>query len=1007
MRKGTAKLTAFVLIAGLILSGGSKDAWAAKKVQLNQKKVQLEVGKSFTLKVKNKKKKAKVAWKSKNRKIATVSKKGKVTGRKKGTTKVIATVKQGTKKKKLTCKVTVKAVKKPVPATPAVPSIPVQTPSVNPGAVTPPVNVQTPAPQEPTYHPNWPSTYSDTYVPLKDLAKGFKIGAAIAGSEEKYAAIYDADMRGILQKHYNTTTLTNLMKPTYLLDEEGSKGSEDGMPVVKFDTCEKELQFCRDTGIQMRGHVLVWYNQTPDWFFYEDYDTSKNLVDKATMKQRLESYIKQVVTYVQTNYPGVIYCWDVVNEAVGDDGQIRKSGNKWMDVYAEGNENYSEYEYVKDAFVYARKYVEPGVSLVYNDYNTFVPSKRAEILNLIRYVNQDEKWIDAVGMQCPILPRWPEISGSDKINREEDACVEYAIDDFSKEGLEIMITEMCVRTDGGNSEDEIRTQAARYKEMYELFLKMDTDNGGKANITSVTMFGISDSYRLYEDNSWRPGDESRYAWLFDKNCKVKLGFKCVYNVLAQAAGKETVPEEYEEPDGGTDQKTTHVVSGTVQSKNGVPVPDDFLIFYTNGSEDVFFANTDQNGRYRVELPDGDYMIHSKYIDDKISVSSEDEAAIEKNIELPYNVYHIYGIVRAANGTVMPDKNFYFSIEGEEGQFSSSQSIYTGTNGVFDCYLPEGKVYVNVDGEEQHIFDVTQDVEKENPVEVTLPYSVFQISGTVDAELLEFLGEKSYKEIYFQSDEKTETLYVDDETGKFSGTAREGQYALFVDALDEDGDEVKKIHYMNVTVAEDMTLSLEKKTLHELTIECEPDVGLESVTGENQSYPVGQVIYVGNVSDTIRGRGKTYDDEWNLTGAYDYEASYSFTEQDETTQKIVLNLQKYEEPVLKLGELTATTVSDICFDTSYMCKFTPEVSGTYTFYSASGISQEEDAAYANSEISVWNENDLVGSASSQGKDINFTCDVELEAGKTYSVEVILWSAWNYKDQLFPFGVTKAD
>lgn len=1003
------KLMAFVLAASIVLSGGNKDVEAAKKVQLNKKKVQLEVGKSCTLKVKNKAKKAKVTWKTKNRKIATVSKKGKVTGRKKGTTKVIATIKQGKKKKKLTCKVTVKAAKKPIPTSPAAPSIPVQTPPVNPGIVTPPVNVQTPAPQEPTYHPNWPSSYSDTYLPLKDLAKGFKIGAAIAGSQEKYAAIYDADMSGILQKHYNTTTLTNLMKPSYLLDEEGSRSSEDGMPVVKFDTCEKELQFCKDTGIQMRGHVLVWYNQTPDWFFYEDYDTSKNLVDKATMSQRMESYIKQVVTYVQTNYPGVIYCWDVVNEAVGDDGKIRKSGNNWMDVYAEGDKTYSEYEYVKDAFLYARKYVEPGVSLVYNDYNTFEPTKRAEILNLVHYVNQDEKLLDAVGMQCPILPRWPEISGSDEINREEDACVEYAIEDFAKEDLEIMITELCVRTDGGNSEEEMRTQAARYKEMYELFVKMDTDNGGKANITSVTMFGISDSYRLYSDNSWSPGDESRYAWLFDKNCKAKLAFKCVYNVLAKAAGKETVPEEYEEPDEGTEEKTTHVVSGILQSKNGMAIPDVFLVFYSDDWDVYRYIDTDQDGKYSVELPEGNYNIRSNYFEDVISVSAEDAAKIQKDFMLPYDVYRICGVIRSANGYVMANKGFYTVIRNEDDEYLESTTIYTDENGMFEVYIREGKVYIDAEDDSQNFLEVSQNINKENPVEVALPYNVFSVSVELDAEMQELLGERVYTEVFFRTEELGSQYLFVDENGKFSDNVREGQYKLFVVTADEDDDVIQRIHYADVTVAEDMTISIEKKKLHELTIECEPDVGMEYVVGENMSYPIGQVIYIGNVSDTIQGKRKVYDEEGNITGIYQYDTSFAFTEQDETVQKIVLNLQEHELPVLHVDEMISPRISEIYneVEDAYICRFTPEESGSYTFYSASEISQENAGVYAHSSVSVWGQGDWIASETSEGKELNFSCTVELEAGKTYDIWVELWSAWNLEDQPFPFGVKKAD
>ncbi len=407
------KIIAKSLVLGLVISqllpmGETTVEAAKKKVKLNKKSVTITQGKSVTLKVKNKKKKAKVTWKSKNKKIAKVNKKGKVTGKKVGKTTIIATVKQGKKKTKLACKVTVKKREnKNVPtATPKFMGI------LNPTKEPVPTISATPVPTAKPgedYHTNWQSKYTDDYIPLQNLATSFKVGSAIAGNSEEASALYDADMVGILQKHYNTTTLTNLMKPVFLLDEEASKASADGMPAVSFESCDRALKFCQDTGIQMRGHVLVWYNQTPKWFFHEGYDVENDLVDKATMQARMESYIKQVITYVQTNYPGVVYCWDVVNEAVGDNGEIRSSNNMWYTVYAAGDEEYNEYEYVKDAFTYAKKYANPDVKLVYNDYNTFEPEKRAEILRMIEFVNADGKLIDTMGMQCPILQEWPDI----------------------------------------------------------------------------------------------------------------------------------------------------------------------------------------------------------------------------------------------------------------------------------------------------------------------------------------------------------------------------------------------------------------------------------------------------------------------------------------------------------------------------------------------------------------------------------------------------------------------
>lgn len=70
-------------------------------------------------------------------------------------------------------------------------------------------------------------------------------------------AIKHKGMAKILKENFNSTTLSNLMKPDYLLDEKATKKSKDGMPVCKFDTCDPALKFCQENGIKMRGHTIA------------------------------------------------------------------------------------------------------------------------------------------------------------------------------------------------------------------------------------------------------------------------------------------------------------------------------------------------------------------------------------------------------------------------------------------------------------------------------------------------------------------------------------------------------------------------------------------------------------------------------------------------------------------------------------------------------------------------------------------------------------------------------
>ena len=150
----------------------------------------------------------------------------------------------------------------------------------------------------------------------------FKVGAAIS----RMNLSTPAHMKFLLDQ-FNSCTVENDMKPMFFLDNEANPKDPETYnlsPKLRFDFATPYLDFAKAQHIPMRGHTLVWHNQTPKWFFCKNYDETEGFVDRDTMLARLENYIKGVLSFVQENYPGVIYAWDVVNEVI-DEGDFRKS----------------------------------------------------------------------------------------------------------------------------------------------------------------------------------------------------------------------------------------------------------------------------------------------------------------------------------------------------------------------------------------------------------------------------------------------------------------------------------------------------------------------------------------------------------------------------------------------------------------------------------------------------------------------------------------------------------
>lgn len=403
----------------------------------------------------------------------------------------------------------------------------------------------------------------------------FKIGCASTATELQTNATKD-----LIKKHYNSLTLGNELKPDSTLNQKlalahvALTGDDTELP-VDLANAAPLLEFAQENNIPVRGHVLVWHSQTPDWFFKENFETDGAWVSKEKMLLRLENYIKNIMTAIEVQYPDLnVYAWDVVNEAVKDSGGMRDAGSNnevngqsaWMKVF--GDESF-----IDAAFEYARKYAPEGCKLFYNDYNEYAEVKRDDIYEICKRL-ADKGLIDGVGMQSHIKMSYPSVE-----------LYEAAIRKYASLGLEVQITELDI-DQKSNSEESQLELAQRYKEVFSLYKSLK-DEG--VNITAVVLWGITDN------TSWIGG----YPLLFDKNYTAKPAF---YAVLDTDKEVQTIKVANALQYDGTDKDYEHAVK--IQKANEIGDSAAFKALW-NGNKLIVKVLSDKDASYTVMLDSGD------------------------------------------------------------------------------------------------------------------------------------------------------------------------------------------------------------------------------------------------------------------------------------------------------------------------------------------------------------------------------------------------------------------
>ena len=282
------------------------------------------------------------------------------------------------------------------------------------------------------------------------------------------------------------------------------------VPKLKFDTIDAILTECHAKGLKLRGHTLLWHEQTPTYFFQKGFSgansKSKNTTEE-NMDLRLEYFVKNVMDHVlkkDLELAGgdkskcVLYAYDVVNEYMHS---ASPKGTFWYSIYgvtdAKKNAGYMSStgvslrpKFVKEAFQWAdemcKKYDRDDVKLMYNDYNTYL-CPEDEVL-LIDFINEDGKICDGLGMQSHLTVG--NAAHSPDLFAQALECFRINMPE-----MELHITEL----DAGytSSADKVVTdedQAAYYDQIMGALLQ------SKAKGTKITGLVI---WSLYDGVSWR------------------------------------------------------------------------------------------------------------------------------------------------------------------------------------------------------------------------------------------------------------------------------------------------------------------------------------------------------------------------------------------------------------------------------------------------------------------------------------------------------------------------
>ena len=340
----------------------------------------------------------------------------------------------------------------------------------------------------------------DTPQTLKDALGKYNILAGVAVNVDEVAG-RTPKAQDVITTNFSSIVAENCMKQESIAPKQGE---------YTFDDADSLVAFGERNGMKIIGHCLVWHSQAAPWFFT---DEKGGEVSRDTLVNRMKNYITTVVS----RYKGRIHGWDVVNEAILDEGGFRDT--PYYKIIGP--------DFIEIALKAAHE-ADPDAELYLNDFSMSKPAKRAKYVELVKDLRSKGCRIDGIGMQSHNGDDYPDFTEYEK-----------SMDAFAACGVKVMITELDLNIlpkpesfgGGANVGDDFKYREEldpykngldekaqklfdqRYLDFFKIYEKH------KDQISRITLWGVSDKTSWLND--WPVEGRTAYPLLFDRDYNAK------------------------------------------------------------------------------------------------------------------------------------------------------------------------------------------------------------------------------------------------------------------------------------------------------------------------------------------------------------------------------------------------------------------------------------------------------------------------------------------------------